>query len=171
MLREKYGLKALRHVNAPMNLMNDSAAVETCLRDIEAASPFRFCFIALGSPLQEMIAGMLQDRANARGLALCVGASINYITGVEMRAPRWMQRAGFEWLFRLLQQPKRMAHRYLVRGPRIFWLALRIELRPRRPAFLRADQGIPDGQVATTVIGKGPDTLEDSDVLKVASLS
>jgi exopolysaccharide biosynthesis WecB/TagA/CpsF family protein len=171
MLREKYGLKALRHVNAPMNLMNDSAAVETCLRDIEAASPFRFCFIALGSPLQEMIAGKLQDRANARGLALCVGASINYITGVELRAPRWMQRVGFEWLFRLLQQPRRMAHRYLIRGPRIFWLALRIELRPRRPAFLPADQEGVDSQAAVAIIGHGPDTLKGSGNLKVASLS
>jgi exopolysaccharide biosynthesis WecB/TagA/CpsF family protein len=167
MLREQYGLQALRHINPPMNLMNDSAALEACLRDIEAASPFRFCFIALGSPLQEVVAGRLQERANARGLALCVGASINYITGVELRAPRWMRRIGFEWLFRLLQQPRRMAHRYLIRGPRIFWLALRIELRPRRPALLRDDQALP----ATATIGNGPDTLKVPDDLEVASLT
>jgi exopolysaccharide biosynthesis WecB/TagA/CpsF family protein len=148
-LRERYGLKALRHVNAPMNLMQDPAAIEACLQDIETASPFRFCFLALGSPLQEIIANKLQERTTARGLALCVGASINYMTGVELRAPPWMRRVGFEWLFRLLQQPRRMAHRYLIRGPRIFWLALRIELRPRRAAFFQKDQEILDSPTAS----------------------
>jgi len=140
MLRDQYGLKALRHIDPPMNLINDAAALEACVREIESASPFRFCFIVLGSPLQEIIAGKLQERATARGLALCVGASINYMTGVELRAPPWMRRIGFEWLFRLLQQPRRMAHRYLIRGPRIFWLAWRIELRPKRPACSPNDQ-------------------------------
>jgi UDP-N-acetyl-D-mannosaminuronic acid transferase (WecB/TagA/CpsF family) len=64
---------------------------------------------------------------------LCVGASINFLTGVEMRAPRWMQAMGLEWLFRLLKNPRRMAMRYLVRGPRIFLLLPRLELRLREP--------------------------------------
>jgi len=154
-LRERYGLKALRHVDAPMNLMNDPVAIEACLRDIEAASPFRFCFIALGSPLQEIIAHKLQERAIARGLALCVGGAINYMTGAERRAPLWMQRIGFEWLFRLLLQPRRMAYRYLIRGPRIFWLAWRIELRLRRPAFLPSDQEVLKSPVDSEMIGNG----------------
>jgi exopolysaccharide biosynthesis WecB/TagA/CpsF family protein len=152
-LRKQYGLKTLQHIDPPMNLMNDPAAIESCLRFIEAASPFRFCFIAVGSPLQEIIAYKLRERAIARGLALCVGASINYMTGVELRAPPWMQRVGFEWLFRLLQQPRRMAHRYLIRGPRIFLLALRIELRPRRPAFFRGDQEISAESEMTSLNG------------------
>jgi exopolysaccharide biosynthesis WecB/TagA/CpsF family protein len=121
-LRARFGLKALRHIDPPLNFIHDPAAVETCLRDIEAASPFRFCFLAIGSPQQEVIAHKLRERGIARGLALCVGAAINYLTGAEQRAPLWMQRLGFEWLFRLLQHPRRLAHRYLVRGPRIFWL-------------------------------------------------
>jgi exopolysaccharide biosynthesis WecB/TagA/CpsF family protein len=154
-LRVRYGLKALRHIDAPMNLMNDSAAIEACLRDIESASPFRFCFIALGSPLQEMIAHKLQERATARGLALCIGGAVNYMTGAERRAPPWMRTIGFEWLFRLLQQPQRMAYRYLIRGPRIFWLAARIELRPKRPAFLRNDPEILGSPVPSDLIGEG----------------
>jgi exopolysaccharide biosynthesis WecB/TagA/CpsF family protein len=133
-LRERFGLKALHHVDPPMGFIHDDAAVETCLRAIEAASPFRFCFLAIGSPQQEIIAMKLKERGMARGLAMCVGASIDFMTGVERRAPPWMQRSGFEWLYRLLQNPRRMATRYLVRGPRIFLLLPRIEFRIRRPS-------------------------------------
>jgi exopolysaccharide biosynthesis WecB/TagA/CpsF family protein len=131
-LRNRFGLESLHHIDPPMNFIADPAAVETCLRDIEAASPFRFCFLAIGSPQQEIIAHKLQERGVARGLALCVGAAINYITGIEKRAPAWMQRVGFEWFFRLIQNPKRMTKRYLVRGPRFFLLLPRLELRVRR---------------------------------------
>ena len=75
---------------------------------------------AVGSPQQETIAQMLRTRGVARGLALCIGASLNFITGVEKRAPVWMQKMALEWLYRLMQDPRRLARRYLVRGPRIF---------------------------------------------------
>jgi exopolysaccharide biosynthesis WecB/TagA/CpsF family protein len=74
----------------------------------------------VGSPQQELVARALQERGRARGLALCVGASLDFIGGIEQRAPLWMQRASLEWLYRLLQNPRRLAGRYLVRGPRIF---------------------------------------------------
>jgi len=115
----RYGLTNLRHHNPPMGFINDPAAVEECLQFIEAASPFRFCFLAVGSPQQEAVAQALRARGTARGLALCIGASLNFITGHEKRAPVWMQKMALEWLFRLLQNPKRLAGRYLVRGPRI----------------------------------------------------
>ena len=116
----KYGLSNLRHHNPPMGFIKDPAAVEDCLKFIESVSPFRFCFLAVGSPQQETIAQALRARGVAKGLALCIGASLNFITGHEKRAPLWMQRMALEWLYRLLQNPKRLARRYLVRGPRIF---------------------------------------------------
>jgi len=97
-------------------------------------SPFRFCFLVIGSPQQEMIAQKLKERGIARGLALCVGAAINFLTGIETRAPLWMQQAGLEWLYRLSRDPRRLWRRYLVRGPKIFLLLWRIELRVRRSA-------------------------------------
>jgi exopolysaccharide biosynthesis WecB/TagA/CpsF family protein len=135
-LRARFGLKALRHVDPPMNFIRDEAAVESCLCAIEASSPFRFCFLAVGSPQQEIIAQKLKERGIARGLALCIGASIDFITGKEKRAPHWIQKSGFEWLFRLIQNPKRLAKRYLLRGPRIFLLLPHIELRLRRPVVV-----------------------------------
>lgn len=116
----KYGLTDLCHHNPPMGFINDPLAVEECLKYVESMSPFRFCFLAVGSPQQETLAQALRARGIARGLALCVGASLNFITGQERRAPVWMQKIALEWLFRLLQNPRRLARRYLVRGPRIF---------------------------------------------------
>jgi len=118
-LRQRYGLRRLAHYNPPMGFIHDPAAVEETLRFVESMSPFRFCLLAVGSPQQEILAQMLHQRARSRGLALCIGASINFLTGSEQRAPKWMQNSGLEWLYRLAQNPRRLAYRYLVRGPRI----------------------------------------------------
>ena len=115
-----FGLTDIRHHNPPMGFIGDAEAAEDCVHFIEAQSPFRFCFLAVGSPQQEIIANRLQARGSARGLVFCVGAALNFISGVEARAPRWMQQMALEWLYRLLQDPRRLARRYLVRGPRIF---------------------------------------------------
>jgi exopolysaccharide biosynthesis WecB/TagA/CpsF family protein len=138
-LRGRFGLIALTHVDPPMNFISDPAAVETCLLAIEAASPFRFCFLAIGSPQQEFIAQRLKERGRARGLSLCVGAAVNYLTGAERRAPYLMRQLGCEWLFRLVQNPRRLASRYLVRGPLIFPLLWKIKFMPRQPAGAIAD--------------------------------
>jgi exopolysaccharide biosynthesis WecB/TagA/CpsF family protein len=132
MIASQYRLGNLRHHNPPMGFINDPAAVERCLEFIENASPFRFCILAIGAPQQERIAYLLKKRGRARGLALCLGASLNFITGVERRAPRWMQLLALEWLYRLTQDPGRLAKRYLLRGPRFFghMRRARIILRP-----------------------------------------
>ncbi|MDO8704276.1 MAG: WecB/TagA/CpsF family glycosyltransferase, partial [Sulfuricaulis sp.] len=131
-LVERYGLRRLAHFNPPMGFIRDPEAVEACLRFIEAHSPFRFCLLAVGAPQQEAVAQQLKARGIARGLALCIGASIDFLTGDERRAPLWMQRAGMEWLFRLMQAPGRMAKRYLVRGPRVFGLLHNAEIVLRK---------------------------------------
>jgi N-acetylglucosaminyldiphosphoundecaprenol N-acetyl-beta-D-mannosaminyltransferase len=139
-LRTRYGLQNLTHIDPPMGFVRDPAAVEDCLRQIETASPFRFCFLAVGSPQQEMLARMLGERGVARGLGLCIGASVNFVTEAERRAPRWLQRIGMEWSFRLMQDPRRMARRYLIRGPRIFRLLSSFDLRARGDATTGAEQ-------------------------------
>ena len=135
-LATRYELTNLRHYEPPMGLAADAEAIERCADFIENESPFRFCFIAVGSPQQEMIAQRLRARGRCTGLALCVGAALNFLSGVERRAPRWMQRLALEWLFRLCLDPRRLAVRYLVRGPRIFGLLIgrRIVLRRRGAA-------------------------------------
>jgi N-acetylglucosaminyldiphosphoundecaprenol N-acetyl-beta-D-mannosaminyltransferase len=132
-LSQRYGLRQLRHYNPPMGFIRDPEAVERTLNFVEAHSPFRYCLLAVGCPQQEMLAYQLKQRSRARGLACCIGASINFLTGVESRAPRWMQKLSLEWLFRLVQDPRRLARRYLIRGPRIFGLLYAVDFEPRAP--------------------------------------
>jgi exopolysaccharide biosynthesis WecB/TagA/CpsF family protein len=138
---QRYGLRDLQHYSPPMGFIRDRAAVERTLRFVEQHSPFRFCFLAVGSPQQELLACELRRRGIARGFALCIGASIDFLTGAEQRAPRWMQRLGMEWLYRLLQNPGRMARRYLLRGPRIFVLLPRMQVQLRRATTTAAAGG------------------------------
>jgi N-acetylglucosaminyldiphosphoundecaprenol N-acetyl-beta-D-mannosaminyltransferase len=54
-----------------------------------------------------------------------VGAAFNFHAGTVRRAPVWMQRSGLEWLFRLLQEPRRTWRRYLVLAPQFLVLSMR----------------------------------------------
>jgi N-acetylglucosaminyldiphosphoundecaprenol N-acetyl-beta-D-mannosaminyltransferase len=55
----------------------------------------------------------------------CVGAMFEYFGGARARAPRWVRRAGLEWLFRLILEPRRLWRRYLVGNVVFVWRVLR----------------------------------------------
>jgi exopolysaccharide biosynthesis WecB/TagA/CpsF family protein len=86
----------------------------------------------VGCPAQELIAGEIGRLGRTRGIALCVGASIDFVIGRRPRAPKWLQRCGLEWAYRLVSEPRRLWRRYLVESPRIFgiFLAARFARRP-----------------------------------------
>jgi UDP-N-acetyl-D-mannosaminuronic acid transferase (WecB/TagA/CpsF family) len=75
--------------------------------------------LCLSCPAQELIARQLGQLGRAKGVAMCVGASIDFLTGPRSRAPRWLQRLNLEWAYRLLREPRRLWRRYLVESPRI----------------------------------------------------
>ena len=50
-----------------------------------------------------------------------VGAAFDFHAGLKPQAPRWMQRSGLEWFFRMVTEPKRLGPRYLVNNPRFVW--------------------------------------------------
>lgn len=108
----------------PMNLMKNPGARRTAAEFIAGQKP-RFTFLCVGSPQQELIAAETATIKGASGLALCVGAALEFITGNQKRAPRFARRLGLEWVHRLLSNPRRMWRRYLVEGPAIFLLAYR----------------------------------------------
>ncbi len=118
----------VQHV-PPMGLRDDPAARTAAVR-FAIGSGARFILLATGSPQQELIAAEALDHPDARGTALCIGASIDFLAGREKRAPRWMQRLALEWLHRLLSDPARLWRRYLVEGPRILLLAWRFRRPP-----------------------------------------
>jgi N-acetylglucosaminyldiphosphoundecaprenol N-acetyl-beta-D-mannosaminyltransferase len=72
-------------------------------------------FVALGSPKQEHLIAKLKPSLDTAWW-LGVGVSFSFLTGHVKRAPLWMQRAGVEWLHRLLQEPRRLFKRYIVSG-------------------------------------------------------
>lgn len=79
---------------------------------IQASHP-DILFVAMGSPKQEH---WLASYGAQTGAAFCigVGGSFDHIAGRVQRAPRWMQKAGLEWLFRFAQEPRRLWRRYLI---------------------------------------------------------
>ena len=120
-LKDIYGLTHVNHHEPPMGLRRKPEAVAAAAEFIHQ-NPARYTFICVGSPQQEMVAKACLDRGDCIGLGLCVGASLEFLTGRIKRAPKWMQQYRLEWLFRLMSEPKRLWRRYLVEGPKIFGL-------------------------------------------------
>lgn len=83
--------------------------------DIQAINAARpdFVWVALGTPKQEKWLVQHVGKIDAAAL-LAVGAAFDFLAGAKPRAPLWMQRSGFEWLFRLGTEPRRLVSRYLV---------------------------------------------------------
>jgi len=122
-VRLKYNSNDVRHYNPPMGFINDEVEINKCLEFCESNSADIY-FFAVGSPRQEFLANLLKEKGN-KGAFLCIGASILFLAGEEKRAPVLMQKMNLEWLYRLIQDPKRLAKRYLVDGLRIFPIYLR----------------------------------------------
>jgi exopolysaccharide biosynthesis WecB/TagA/CpsF family protein len=76
------------------------------------ASGARLCFVALGAPRQELFAARCLDELNGTGV-LCIGAALDFIAGVQSRAPTIARRAGLEWAWRMLREPRRLGPRYV----------------------------------------------------------
>lgn len=114
----------------PMGFENDAKQANEVLVKIRLAAP-HLLLVALGCPKQEL--WMHQNRkAFAPAVALGIGATLDFVAGVVKRAPAWMSKVGLEWLYRLLQEPRRMAGRYLVRDRAILWIALKSFFQPRQ---------------------------------------
>lgn len=112
------------------NVMHDHNAQQAIVEAVIAARA-DIVFMAYGSLQSELVCGRLHWSGAARGVALCVGASLEFVTGEKRRAPRALQRLHLEWLFRLISEPRRLWRRYLVVGPRIFLIWLRYLASPR----------------------------------------
>ena len=101
--------------------------------EVAATNP-DLLLLALPTPLKERFASEHLEGLQAR-FVLGVGGSFDISAGLTKRAPRWMQAAGLEWFFRLVQEPRRMWKRYLVGNSR--FLALVAAL------WMRGDQRVP----------------------------
>lgn len=95
--------------------------------------------VAFGAPKQEVWAHRHRAALGA-AVVVGIGASLDFIAGTARRAPRWISRAGLEWLFRLLSEPRRLWRRYLVDDPRfavVVWRTWRAQRAASHDATLR----------------------------------
>jgi N-acetylglucosaminyldiphosphoundecaprenol N-acetyl-beta-D-mannosaminyltransferase len=102
---------------------------DSLVAEINSARP-DYVWVGLGAPKQDLWVAAHRDLLEASAL-LAVGAAFDFHAGTRRRAPKWMQRTGTEWLFRLLREPRRLASRYTVVNARFLFLVLREALRGR----------------------------------------
>jgi UDP-N-acetyl-D-mannosaminuronic acid transferase (WecB/TagA/CpsF family) len=133
----RHGLAPPFHYDPPMGFDRDPAAFRHTVGFI-LAHPARLLFLAVGSPRQEQLAAAVAATGRATGTGLCIGASLLFLAGAERRAPGWMQRDGLEWAYRLANDPRRLAGRYLLDSPRIVPLLLRQRAAARERSLLRS---------------------------------
>jgi N-acetylglucosaminyldiphosphoundecaprenol N-acetyl-beta-D-mannosaminyltransferase len=102
---------------------------------LESSRP-EFVFLGISFPKQQLLALALIDHMRRQGrqppLFLCIGGGLELHVGRHRRAPRWVRRAGGEWFFRFLLEPRRLFYRYFVKDLR-FVPIMRFELRATRP--------------------------------------
>lgn len=113
-LRTQHGV-LIAGWSAPQVALGPTEEDEIMVQSIGACAP-DIIFVALGSPKQELWIDRCADRLQPAVL-IGVGASLDFLSGQVARAPQWMGRLGFEWLFRLAMEPRRLWRRYLVEGP------------------------------------------------------
>lgn len=102
---------------------------DEAVQRVRAASP-DLVLVALGTPKGERWIHRTLPRLRP-AVAIGVGATLDFLAGRIRRAPRWMSHAGLEWLFRLALEPRRLAHRYLVKDPRFLHVLARTAMAPR----------------------------------------
>lgn len=101
----------------PLTEEEDKAVIER----INETKP-DFVWVGLGAPKQERWMAAHQGEIN--GLMIGVGAGFDYYAENIKRAPMWMQKSNLEWLYRLIQDPKRLFKRYLVTNTKFIWNAI-----------------------------------------------
>jgi len=109
--------------DAPMVNLTDTAQIDEIAATLAAQKP-DLVLLALGAPKQELLIAAIAERLKPAVL-LGIGASLDFIAGTVKRAPALMRKTGFEWLYRLVQEPGRLWRRYLINDPKFFLILLK----------------------------------------------
>lgn len=99
-------------------------ALETKLDEIDRLAP-DILWLGLGVPLEQIFVRDFSTRLTNVGIIKTSGGLFNHLSGKNPRAPNWMQKAGLEWLWRMLMEPRRLFWRYLTTNPRAIYAILR----------------------------------------------
>lgn len=112
----------------PLGFERNETQNQAILARIAEARP-DVLLVGLGAPKQELWVHRHRDQIEAK-VALCVGATIDFLAGHRRRAPHWMRTSGLEWLHRLASEPRRLVARYA----RDAWVFPQLLLRQWRAA-------------------------------------
>lgn len=127
-LRKKYpSIKIEGTYSPPLGFENDKDENKKIVDMIKTAEP-DILFVGLGAPKQEKWIYRYKDEYRVP-VSVGVGGTFEFFSGMVKRAPKWMRRAGLEWFWRLMVEPRRLWKRYLVDDMKFFWLALKEKLK------------------------------------------
>lgn len=128
-LEQKYqGLNVVGTYSPPYGFENDQAEIKRIIKQIRRARP-DVLIVGFGAPKQEKFIWRYRSILQVP-VSLGLGASLDFEAGEKKRAPKWMSDHGFEWLYRMIQEPKRLFKRYFVDGVMI--IPLMIKYRKRK---------------------------------------
>jgi len=119
------GLPLTGLYSPPFRQLTDTENEETC--NLINMSGARLVFVVLGCPKQERWMASMKNKIHATMVG--IGAAVPVMVKLQRRAPRWMQKSGLEWLYRLGQEPNRLWKRYLLTNSLFIYLLMREELR------------------------------------------
>lgn len=136
-LRQKWpDLKVAACYSPPSGFENDLAENARIVKAIDNADP-DILVVGLGAPKQELWldahAGFIRVP-----IRLTVGGTFDFASGRIARSPQWMSRVGFEWLWRLLQEPRRLWKRYLVEDMPFFYYVLKQKISRKNHFTIRS---------------------------------
>lgn len=114
-------IEAHNYFSPPFRELNSLEEKEIIDR-INEANP-NLIFVALGCPKQEKWMASMKRRVNA--CMIGIGGALPVMIGMQKRAPMWMQKLSLEWLYRLLQEPRRLFKRYLITNTLFIFLLLK----------------------------------------------
>lgn len=121
-LKRKYpGLKVVGTYSPPYGFEKSQQEIDK-INDILLNSRADLLFVGMGVPKQDIF---IYENMNKYKIPMSfsIGAAIDFEAGVQKRAPKWINRLGLEWLYRLYSDPKRMFKRYIINDMKVFNLA------------------------------------------------
>jgi N-acetylglucosaminyldiphosphoundecaprenol N-acetyl-beta-D-mannosaminyltransferase len=124
-------------------------AEEEAVIDHIANSGANIVFVVLGCPKQEQ--WMAEMKGRIPSVMVGIGGALPVLIGLQKRAPQWMQKNSLEWLYRLLQEPRRLFKRYFVTNSTFLYLLFREKMRQRG----RVNYKLAAGEITGTGKGDG----------------
>lgn len=136
-INEKVGRRMIVGTDAPaFDFEAKPAEIERMIAAVNASGA-TVCLVGLGGGRQEKFIMKYRDRMPSVRLWLPLGGTIDYESGTFARPPAWITEWGFEWLYRLIKEPRARFHRYVVHEPPFLWAVLKQRLGWYRDPFAK----------------------------------